>query len=705
MNKLLVILLVLISSTICKGSDTSEIPFQTNTHLLDSLLNSIRDNVEPIGETPDDLKEHFCRCFNISYDQYIASFLYLLDHHIAELNDQELSDIYFYIAEDIYKNLGYKLAWQYINIYPTINNELLETHKSFLAALIFHNNKENNPKAIEKYFEVKSVYEKYHHPNQLRLHLAIAHLKGENGFLKEAIKYYEVALNKATEFPDHERVPLLKANYLYFLSENGLLNKENISIEEVKSYIEDILNINDKSIKLLGFGVKLGVSDYINLSNNEIKDIIDQGEGVINSIPSLNTSDILFNRKAEFYWMASKVLSIETIQEYDLALVYLNKAIKLYEENVKGLHQQTLLYKLKISLFQKTGKTDQIYDTYLLLDSLNSRYHSFSKNNAIAEMNAKFQVQDEQLKAQTLENKNKVLYLLVFVVFLVLMIVLFLVDFFYKNYKEKQKLSNELKALNMKLELVNSDNLELIAKLNESNENLENFAYIAAHDIKAPIRTINSFGKLLYQKYENVLEERHKKWFDFILSDSSRLSKMVDSLLGFSKLTQNLPAPKNVDFNTLIKTIILELESSKKNKTIHFNLPTAPLVLNTYYSLISQLFLNLINNSIKFSKESEENTISITWEEIGQDYLKFQVIDTGVGIPVEIQPNIFKLFSRYSKNGRNQGSGIGLSTCSRVVKYLGGLIVVESEEGKGTKVVFTVKINAIANNVYNIHGR
>jgi signal transduction histidine kinase len=179
---------------------------------------------------------------------------------------------------------------------------------------------------------------------------------------------------------------------------------------------------------------------------------------------------------------------------------------------------------------------------------------------------------------------------------------------------------------------------------------------------------------------------------------------MIDSLLDFSKLTQNLPPPKDVDLNVLIETIILELESSKKDKIIHFNLPTTPIILNTYYSLISQLFLNLISNSIKFSKESEINTISITWNIVGQEYLKFQVIDTGVGIPDDIKPTIFKLFSKYSSNGDNSGNGIGLSTCSRVVSFLGGQINVESEEGKGTKMIFTVKINSVSNSLYNIHG-
>lgn len=497
MDKFLVIVMVFISYSICRGADTSEIPLQTNTQVLDNFLDSIRTNVTPIGTTTADLKKHLCKCSNISPEQYIASFLYLLDHHSAELNREELSDIHFYIAEELYKTVDYQLVWQYINLYPTINHELLEAHKLFLAGLIFANNKENASKAIEKYFDIKPVYEKYQHPNQIRLHLAIAHLKGENGFLKEAMEYYEIAVKKTAAFPNHERIPLLKANYLYFLSENQLLTKENITPKAVKSYLADILSINDNPIKLLGLGVELGVSHYINLSKKEIIKIIDQGEAIINAIPASNSSHILLNREAELYLMASKALSNETMKEYDLALYYLNKAIKMYQEKVTGLQQQMLLYKLKISLFRKTGKTEQIYDTYLLLDSLNNNYHTFSKNNAIAGMSAKLKVQEEQLKAQVLENKNKILNLLIFVVAFVLMIVLFLVNYFYKNATEKQKLNKELNTLNKELELVNSDNLELIRKLNESNENLENFAYIAAHDIKAPIRTINSFGNLL----------------------------------------------------------------------------------------------------------------------------------------------------------------------------------------------------------------
>ena len=207
--------------------------------------------------------------------------------------------------------------------------------------------------------------------------------------------------------------------------------------------------------------------------------------------------------------------------------------------------------------------------------------------------------------------------------------------------------------------------------------------------------------RYLYNKYENILEEEHKKWFNFILTDSSRLGSMVDSLLGFSKLTQNLPPTTTIDLNVLIEEIILKLAASRKDKMIHFNLPTLPLVLNTHYSLMSQLFLNLISNSIKFSKESEVNTISITWEKISQKYLQFQVSDTGIGIPEKVKPTIFKLFSKYSKHA---GNGIGLSTCSRVVSFLGGQINVESVEGNGTTMIFTLKINGVSDHVYRVHG-
>lgn len=242
--------------------------------------------------------------------------------------------------------------------------------------------------------------------------------------------------------------------------------------------------------------------------------------------------------------------------------------------------------------------------------------------------------------------------------------------------RQKNLIANQKQALEGTLE-----------KLQITNKYLENFAAVAAHDLKAPIRIASNFAKLIEQKYGKLVEE-DAEYFQFISTNIQRLSRMIDDLLALSKLDQNLPRPKLVKFDRLIEDVQTRLNAKIKTTNTTIILPESMPILKGHESLISQLFQNTIDNAIKYRKSYTDPKIVINIQlDDNQKQYKFEIKDNGKGVKEELQPYIFDLF-----NGtyRKDSSGIGLATCKKIVKHYGGDIWIKSQEGIGTSIFFTL---------------
>lgn len=231
-----------------------------------------------------------------------------------------------------------------------------------------------------------------------------------------------------------------------------------------------------------------------------------------------------------------------------------------------------------------------------------------------------------------------------------------------------------------------------LGKLKITNKYLENFASVAAHDLKAPIRIASTFAKILERKY-GKLDEKDAEHFQFISTNVQRLSRMIDDLLSLSKLDQGLPRPRIVYFKRIINEVKLRLNEriTKTNATII--LPSPMPLLKGHDSLLTQLFQNFIDNAIKYSKQGISPKIVInTVLDKENGYYEFEIQDNGRGIEEVEQPYIFELF-----NGtyRNDSSGIGLATCRKIVTHYGGTIWLKSQENIGTSIFFTLPAQII----------
>jgi PAS domain S-box-containing protein len=225
-------------------------------------------------------------------------------------------------------------------------------------------------------------------------------------------------------------------------------------------------------------------------------------------------------------------------------------------------------------------------------------------------------------------------------------------------------------------------------ELARSNEELEQFAYIASHDLQEPLRTMAGFANLLEKKYKHQLDQDAVEFIGFIVDASERMKKLITNLLEFSRInSKNVPfAP--ADVGVIVNKIIISLQNRIKDSNTFIEHGPMP-VLSADSAQITQLFQHLIGNAIKF-RDEKPLYIQIQAAEQEKDWL-FSVSDTGIGIDMAYSTRIFQVFQRLHPRDKYEGTGIGLAVCKKIVQRHGGNIWVESQLGTGSTFYFTIK--------------
>lgn len=236
--------------------------------------------------------------------------------------------------------------------------------------------------------------------------------------------------------------------------------------------------------------------------------------------------------------------------------------------------------------------------------------------------------------------------------------------------------------------LLEQQNVELKKYINSNNE-LEKFAYITSHDLKAPLKTLTGFSKLLKDNSESNLTPKQLEYLDYIEEGVQEMDKLIDGVLAFSKAKDSKLTNKKINLHTLLTEIQQMLYNGIHTKKAQIIEDDIPEYIYGQEIRIKQLFLNLLDNALKFSRTDIPLIIKITCVEDEQQYL-FSIQDNGIGIRDEDKSNIFNLFEKSTTDTEHMGSGIGLSTCKRIVTQHGGMIWVESKMGVGTTFYFTI---------------
>jgi signal transduction histidine kinase len=230
--------------------------------------------------------------------------------------------------------------------------------------------------------------------------------------------------------------------------------------------------------------------------------------------------------------------------------------------------------------------------------------------------------------------------------------------------------------------------LKLNAVLQQSNEELERFAYVCSHDMQEPVRMMNSYAGLLAEKYQASLDEKGQKYLGFIISNAARMQKMIRDILSFSRVGREEIKLEKVDCDDVLREVIAEFESVIDAKAASLTCGNLP-ALETSPTLIRVLFQNLVGNALKFQDGGEPPRIDI-WAEEQDGHWRFSVRDNGIGIDPAFREKIFTIFQRFHRREDFPGTGIGLSTCRKFVRLCGGDIGFESAAGEGTVFHFTL---------------
>ena len=249
--------------------------------------------------------------------------------------------------------------------------------------------------------------------------------------------------------------------------------------------------------------------------------------------------------------------------------------------------------------------------------------------------------------------------------------------------------SSQLAMLNMMEDAEHSR--ETLAEMNmalkQSNYDLEQFAYIASHDLQEPLRKVASFCSLLQEEYGERLDDEGRKYLDFAVDGAARMRQLVQDLLLYSKIGSQKRTSKQIDTHAALELAKLNLElliEETNAKITSFDLPKVVAEQRE----IAQLFQNLIGNAIKYRSE-EPPEIHISSMDSGNCW-QFLVSDNGIGIAPEYQEQVFGIFKRLHSRNEYSGTGIGLAICKRIIDQLGGKIWVQQKAEPGCTICFTI---------------
>jgi light-regulated signal transduction histidine kinase (bacteriophytochrome) len=245
-------------------------------------------------------------------------------------------------------------------------------------------------------------------------------------------------------------------------------------------------------------------------------------------------------------------------------------------------------------------------------------------------------------------------------------------------------LLNILEDLDAEKSKVEAANRELA----RSNAELEQFAYVASHDLQEPLRMVSSYTQLLEHRYGDVLDDKARKYIFYAVDGARRMQGLINDLLAYSRLGTRGEPLQATDSHAALGEAIHTLSPALAESDALVTNGDLPLVLADRSQLV-QLFQNLLGNAVKFHGR-ESPRVHVSAEARGDEWV-FCVRDNGIGIEAQHFERIFVIFQRLHTREEFPGTGIGLALCKRVVERHGGRIWVESEPGKGSSFYFSLR--------------
>jgi PAS domain S-box-containing protein len=253
--------------------------------------------------------------------------------------------------------------------------------------------------------------------------------------------------------------------------------------------------------------------------------------------------------------------------------------------------------------------------------------------------------------------------------------------------EELEKTNEKLKSAIAKHEEAEIKMSELVVELKRSNKDLEQFAYVASHDLQEPLRMVSSFTQLIERKYRDKLDEDANEYIWYVVDGAKRMQSLINDLLSYSRVTTKVKDFTKINLNETVDEAIFNLEIAIEENNAIVVVDSLPPIYGDSSQMV-QLFQNIIGNAIKYRSEKIPE-IHISASEGDQEWI-FKIEDNGIGIQPEYNERIFQIFQRLHGSHAYSGTGIGLAICKKIVELHGGSIWVNSKPGEGSIFYFTI---------------
>jgi PAS domain S-box-containing protein len=251
----------------------------------------------------------------------------------------------------------------------------------------------------------------------------------------------------------------------------------------------------------------------------------------------------------------------------------------------------------------------------------------------------------------------------------------------YTDVTQRKAFEDTLEANAKRLE-------EYAQELKKSNTELEQFAYVASHDLQEPLRMVGSYCQMLQRRYKGKLDKDADEFIGFAVEGALRMQQMINDLLSYSRVGRNGKGLVDIAVEDVVKSAVANLQASIAESDAKVTWDPLPTLRGEKVQLL-QLFQNLIGNAVKFRADDRPLEVRVSAQQEADSW-HFTVKDTGIGIEAQYLDRIFLIFQRLHDRTKYKGTGIGLAVCKKVVEHHGGRIWVESEPGEGTTFHFTL---------------
>lgn len=247
-----------------------------------------------------------------------------------------------------------------------------------------------------------------------------------------------------------------------------------------------------------------------------------------------------------------------------------------------------------------------------------------------------------------------------------------------QQHRELEQMRDTLSRKNKELE-----------KYIDSNLQLENFAYIASHDLKEPLRSIIGYSQLLERRYADKLDEEGKQFIDHLITSTKNMNTLITDLLLFSRVNTDAVRRQPLRLIEVRAQVMDNLKAMTRETHAEVHWHDMPEMITADKSRMIQIFQNLIANGIKFRRAETHPVIDVRYRP-QESFHEFEVRDNGIGIEAKFHERIFHIFHRLHNRHEYDGSGIGLATCTKIAEQHNGTIRVESQPGSGSAFIFTI---------------